>query len=218
MFEDRKDAGQRLGKALLPHKGEDMIILAIPKGGVEIAFYVAKALETDFHTIVCRKLRHPSQPELAFGAVAEDKSLYLNPTIRAQLAKQTIENAVKEVEKEVKRQVALYRKGHSLPSLKDKTVIVVDDGIATGSTLLVALEMCRKKEAGRLIVAAPVASVNMYQKLLDRAEEVIILEKPRDFMAVSQAYRKFSNLEDRDVLRFLKNIDKEASGCKSLST
>lgn len=216
MFEDRKDAGQQLGKSLLPFNEEGLVILAIPKGGVEIAYYVAQALETDFHIVAARKLRHPSQPELAFGAVAEDKSLYLNPSIQAQLPKQTIENAVKKVEKEIKRQVEKYRKGQSLPELKNKTVVIIDDGIATGSTLLVTIEMCRKKEAGRLIVAAPVASPHIFQKLQNKADEVVILETPRDFFAVSQAYRKFRNLEDKDVLHILRKINKQTASSNSL--
>lgn len=218
MFNDRKDAGQQLGKALLHYREEDLVILAIPKGGVEIAYYVARSLETDFHIVASRKLRHPSQPELAFGAIAEDKSLYLNPSIRTQLPKQTIESAVEQVEKEIKRQLEKYRKGRPLPSLEGKTVVIVDDGIATGSTLLVTVEMCRKQKVGKLIVAAPVASAHMVQKLQNKADEVVILETPRDFMAVSQAYREFKNLEDRDVLRFLKEIKEQKKGSRSLSS
>jgi len=217
MFRDRKDAGQQLGEALLPYKEEGIIILAIPKGGVEIAYYVANALGMDFHIVVSRKLRHPNQPELAFGAIAEDKSLYLNPSIRAQLPKKIIEKSIDIENKEIRRQISKYREGQPLPDMKGKTVVVVDDGIATGSTLLVSIELCKKKGVGRLIVAVPVASSGMYQKLKGKVDELVVLETPRDFMAVSQAYHKFANLEDRDVLRFLKDIKNQRANSDLLS-
>ncbi len=204
MFQDRKDAGLQLGEALVPYNEADLVILAIPKGGVEIAYYVGKALDKDFQIVVARKLRHPNQPELAFGAIAEDKSLYLDPSIRARLPKQTIEKAVSIEEKEIRKQIAKYRKRDPLPSLKNKTVVLVDDGIATGSTLMATIELCKKQRAGRLIVAVPVASPNMYRKLKATVDDVVILETPLDLLAVSQAYREFKNLTDRDVVSFIK--------------
>lgn len=145
LFKDRKDAGRQVGEALLPYYEKDIVVLAIPKGGVEIAYYAARILECGFHIVVSRKLRHPGQPELAFGAIAEDKSLYLNPSIRARLSKPAIEQAINGEEKEILRQIAKYRNGQPLPSMQTKTVAIVDDGIATGSTLLVTIKLCRKK-------------------------------------------------------------------------
>lgn len=218
MFKDRKDAGLQLGEALVPYNEADLVILAIPKGGVEIAYYVGKVLDKDFHIVVARKLRHPNQPELAFGAVAEDKSLYLNPSIRAQLPKQTIEEAVSIEEKEIRRQIAKYRNGKPLPDMTGKTVVVVDDGVATGSTLMVTIDLCRKQDVRGLIVAVPVASPHIYQKLQKKVDEVVILETPRDFMAVSQAYREFGNLQDKDVVSFVKKFKKQKASNNSLSS
>lgn len=203
MFKNRKDAALQLGEALWMYRREQPLVLAIPRGGVETGYYVARALGCDFSVVITRKLGHPYQPELAVGALAEDKSLYLNPTIQRKVSKAMIEKAIEREDKEIKRRIALYRKGKALPPISKRTVILVDDGIATGATLLAALQLCRKRQAAKIVVAAPVSSLGMLKKLQQVADAVVILETPIDYVAVSQIYEEFRNLTDEEVLSFL---------------
>jgi len=208
-YTDRKDAAEYLANELRAFESQNPIILAIPRGGVEVGYYIAKELKCDFDVLVSRKLGHPLQPEAAFGAIAEDNSLYLDPWSRKMITKEIIEDVIKREKKEVQRRVKEYRKGKALPRIKGRTVILVDDGIATGSTLFAAIEYCEKQKAGKIVVAAPVSSPEMYKKLLDRVNEVVIPETPSGFYAVSQAYEQFSNLTDRKVLQFLEKAEKK---------
>ncbi|HSN09808.1 MAG TPA: phosphoribosyltransferase family protein, partial [Hanamia sp.] len=150
-----------------------------------------------------------ANPEYAFGAIAEDGSIYLNPSSSGQLSDETIQEVVDEQKKEISRRITILRKGKPLPELKGRTVILVDDGIATGATIFAAIEMCKKRKAGKLIVAAPVSGYEMEEELADKADEVVILEKPGDYYAVSQAYQSFYNLSDDDALGFMQRWEKE---------
>lgn len=218
MFKNRKDAGEQLAKALIAFKKKDPLLLAIPRGGVEVGYYVAKILKCDFSLVISRKLGHPEQPEAAVGAVAEDKSLYLNPRIHRMLTKEVIDTLVRKEEKEIRRRIDLYRKGTTLPPIQGRVVIIIDDGIATGSTLFATIELCKKKNASRIVVAAPVSTPDTYDRLLGKVDDVVILETPSDFFAVSQAYEEFSNLTDKEVVQFMERaslIDKD-NGRKSI--
>lgn len=203
MFKNREDAGKQLGEALKKYQQSSPIVLGIPRGGIEVGYYVARHLSGDFAPVIVRKLGYPRQPEAAFGAMAEDGSLYLDPWSNKHLSKEIIERVVRKEKEEIKRRIGIYRDGKPLPNLKDRVVLLVDDGIATGSTVFAALEMCVKKEPRKLIVAAPVSGTDRLQKLGNNADEVIILDVKEDFYAVSQGYEEFSNLTDREVLYFL---------------
>lgn len=203
MFENREEAGIQLAQILKKYKKEQPIILAIPRGGIVPGVVIAGELDADFSVIITRKLGLPSHPESAFGAIAEDKSLYLNPSVREVLSKEVIEKVIHKEEKEIKKRIDQYRKGAPLPSLRDRTVILVDDGIATGSTLLVAIDLCKKQKAKKIVVAAPVSGMNASEKLNNKADEVAILEVPENYYAVSQAYRNFKNLSDKEALRWI---------------
>ncbi|MDX1636361.1 MAG: phosphoribosyltransferase family protein [Balneolaceae bacterium] len=203
MFANRKKAGISLGKALKKYSAEHPLLLAIPRGGVEIAYYVAQELQCGFHILVAQKLGHPRNREAAIGAIAEDDSLYLDPRVKQMMSKQVIEEAMAGKREEIARRIDLYRQGKPLPDLQDRTVIVVDDGIATGSTLFAAVLMCKKQHPETLVVAAPVSGIGVRNKLEDTVDDVVILETPRSFFAVSQAYEEFGNLTDQEVLSFL---------------
>ena len=203
MFANRTDAGERLAEALKKYHEEQPLILAIPRGGVVIGSIVAHELNADFSVIITRKLGLPTHPETAFGAIAEDKSLYLDPSVREMLSKEMIEEVIRKEEKEIKRRINQYRKGNPLPPLKDRTVILVDDGIATGSTLFVAIDLCKKQKAGKIIVAAPVSGTKVRDKLKSKVDEVVILEIPEDYYAVSQTYEDFKNLSDNETLQWI---------------
>jgi predicted phosphoribosyltransferase len=209
MFTDRKDAALKLAKALEKYKDKNAVVLGIPRGGAETAYYVALHLNAELSLLVSRKLGHPANPEYAFGAIAEDGSIYLNPSSSGQLSDETIQEVVDEQKKEIARRITILRQGKPLPELKGRTVILVDDGIATGATLFAAIEMCKKRKAGKLIVAAPVSGYEMEEELADKADEVLILEKPDDYYAVSQAYQVFYNLTDDDALKFMQRWERE---------
>lgn len=212
MFSNRIDAGEQLALALKSFQLEDPLILAIPRGGIVTGSIVARKLNADFSVIITRKLGLPAHPEAAFGAIAEDKSLYLNPSVREILSKEMIEKVIQKEEKEIKRRINLYRKGESLPPVKDRTVILVDDGIATGSTLFVAIDLCKKQKAKKIVVAAPVSGMNIRNKLKSKADEVVILEIPENYYAVSQAYRDFKNISDNEALRWIEKSQSCSEG------
>ena len=154
-----------------------------------------------------RKLGHPRDPEYAFGAIAEDGTVYYNPNVK--ISQEGIDDVEEQQQKEIERRKQILRKGRPLPDLKDKTVIIVDDGIATGATIFAAIKMCKKKEAGKIVVAAPVAAERIEKELMKEADEVVILEAPGSFYAVSQAYESFYNLTDQQALEFMERWEKE---------
>ena len=204
MFKDRKDAGQKLAIALQQHKEENPLIFAIPRGGVELGYEVSKALNADFSLLICRKLPFPSNPESGFGAMAEDGSLFINELAAASVSHKEIEQIIAEQSLEIKRRIQILRGGRPLPSIKGRSIILVDDGIAMGSTMHVAVELCRKEGAKRIIVAVPVASRHAIQKFSKIADEVVVLESPVNFYAVAQVYENWYDVSDEEVLDFFK--------------
>lgn len=209
MFYDRKDAALQLAMALEKYRDTDALVLGIPRGGAETAFYVAMHLHTDFSLLISRKLGHPDNPEYAFGAMAEDGSIYLNPYAHAELSRQAMEEVITQQKKEIARRVKVLRQGKPLPPLQGRTVILVDDGIATGATLYAAINMCRSQRAGKIVVAAPVAAGEQESELQGIVDDVVILETPAFFHAVSQAYASFYNLTDQQALAFMERWQKE---------
>jgi len=203
VFNDRTDAGNQLAKALRNYKKQKPLVLAIPRGGVEIGYQVASYLNTDFSIIVTRKLPYPDNPEAGFGAIAEDGSLFLIKEATKWLTKETIDDIIQEQMLEVQRRISILRQGKPLPEISDKTIILVDDGIAMGSTMHVAVILCQKKKAKYIIVAAPVASDRITMEFEKIVDDVVILEKPEFFYAVAQVYRNWHDVSDEEVLHLL---------------
>lgn len=208
MFKNRKHAALQLAKALEKYKGQNVVVLGIPRGGAETAYYVARHLDAELSLLIVRKLGFPQNPELAFGAITEDGTVYYNP-YAAELSQETIDTIQEAQKKEIERRKQILRKGEPLPEVKNKTVIIVDDGIATGATIFAAINMCKNKNASKIVVAAPVASESKETELLNEADEVVILEKPGLFFAVSQGYEMFYNLSDEEAMAFLEKWKKE---------
>ncbi len=204
MFENRKDAGVRLGFALERYRGADALVLAIPRGGVEVGYYVARHLGLELSAVVARKLPYPDNPEAGFGAVAEDGSIFMFEDATGFLTEAEIAGIIAEQKKETERRVRAFRGRVPLPDIKGRTVILVDDGIAMGSTIRAALALCRHKEALKVVVASPVASQDTAFELRQLADDVVILEMPAYFRAVAQVYRNWYDVPDREVLEFLK--------------
>lgn len=206
MFKDRKDAGERLARSLEKYKGKDAIILAIPRGGVEVGFEAAKYLNLDFSILISRKLPFPDNPEAGFGAAAEDGSIFVFEHAKRWLTAEDIERIIDEQKKEIKRRVAVLRKNETVPGIKGRTVILVDDGIAMGSTMRAAIMFCKNRSAGRIVVAVPVSAQQAEDEFRALADEVVILEKPPFFSAVAQVYKNWYDVADEEVIEIMDKV------------
>jgi putative phosphoribosyl transferase len=204
IFKDRVDAGRQLGRRLAELRGQDVVVLGLPRGGVPVAFEVAAALDAPMDVIVVRKLGLPYQPELAMGAIGEGGARVLEEHVLAQTRVSDQElQAVEERERAVlENRVARFRKGRTREDLTGRIAVIVDDGIATGSTARVACRIARKLGAARVILAVPVAPAETLAALTE-PDEVVCLATPRLFTAVGYHYRDFSPTEDDEVLQLL---------------
>jgi len=209
MFRDRKDGGEQLANALEQYRDQNVLVLGIPRGGVETAFYVATHLHADFSFVVTRKLGYPFHQEAAFGALAEDGSYFIFKEANLTLSPEVIQSVVEKEQQEITRRVNVLRKGEPLPSMKGRTIVLVDDGIATGATLFATIDLCKKQNPKKIIVAAPVAGNRMEKMLQEKVDDVVILYTPPFFSAVSQAYHAFDNLTDKEVLDFMRQWEME---------
>lgn len=201
-FTNRKDAGTKLSRILENYVNRDALVLGIPRGGVEVAFYVSRMIKGELSVIGSKKLPFPDNEELSFGAIAEDGSFFLT-AIAERLQQEDIGSIIDYQLEEVRAKALEYRRGDPLPDMHNRTVIIVDDGISTGSTIVPALELCKARGAGKLVVAAPVSANNYVPKITALADDVRILEQPDDFFAVSDVYDDFAKLSDEDVTGFL---------------
>ncbi|MCL5673284.1 MAG: phosphoribosyltransferase [Deltaproteobacteria bacterium] len=206
MFYDRKDAGNKLAAALKEYKDKNVLILAIPKGGIEVALEVAKYLNADFSLAIVRKLPFPDEPEGGFGAIAEDGSIYINREASRYLDNETIKRIVDEQKNEIKRRISVLRNGKPLPELKDRTVILIDDGIAAGSSMRAAIMLLRNNEVKKIIVASPVAGEEIVFKLKKLADKIVILEMPQFFRAVAQVYQNWYDVSDKEALELIERF------------
>lgn len=209
MFNDRKDAAEKLARALEKYRNTKALVLGIPRGGAETAYYVAKYLNAEMSLVITRKLGYPANPEAAFGAVAEDGSLYISEAASQILSAETMNEVIKEQKKEIQRRIRQLRNGKPLPDLKERTVIIVDDGIATGATLFATIMLCKKRMAEKIVVATPIAGSGMDETLKRKVDDVIILETPPDFRAVSQGYYDFYNLTDIEAVAFMEKWERD---------
>jgi putative phosphoribosyl transferase len=203
MFDDRRDAGEQLARALTGYRGKDVLVLAIPRGGVEVGYRVARALDADFSLVIVRKLPFPNNPEAGFGAIAEDGSRVIIERAAYGLPRDTIERIVEFQREEIKRRTRALRRGNSLPDLTGKTVILVDDGIAMGSTMRAAIKLCEDQGARRIVVAVPVTGERAAREIGALVDEIVILEKPPFFRAVAQVYRNWYDVSDQEVLEIM---------------
>ncbi|MET1065065.1 MAG: phosphoribosyltransferase [Arthrobacter sp.] len=204
IFEDRVDAGRQLGRRLAELRGQDVVVLGLPRGGVPVAFEVAAALDAPLDVIVVRKLGLPYQPELAMGAIGEGGVRVLEERVLAHSRVNDTElRAVENHERAVlENRVERFRKGRTRQDVTGRVVVIVDDGIATGSTARVACRIARKLGAARVILAVPVAPGDTLGTLTE-PDEVVCLATPHHFSAVGYHYRDFSPTEDDEVVQLL---------------
>jgi len=204
-FIDRRDAGFELGKLLeVKYKNSNALVLGIPRGGVEVAYDVAKILHAQLSVVISKKIPHPHQEEFAVGAVAEDGSVFLTQvgkTLHESIVQEIVHRQLTEIQSRIKR----FRHNDPLPEMKDRIVIIVDDGIATGATIVPVVRLCKNRRATKVIVAAPVSGPNFVPEIAALADEIVITERPKQFYAVGQVYRDFHELSDEEVLWLLNN-------------
>ena len=204
-FVNRVDAGKRLAEALADFQGKNAAVLAIPRGGVVVGYEIASKLVLPLDVIIPRKLGAPDNSELAIGAVAEDGSMVLDEGLIAYLgvSKWYLQEESERQRQEITRRMKVYREDLESVELKGKDVIVVDDGIATGSTMKAALASVKNRGAKCVTVAVPVGPPQTIQELKSLADKVICLYTPEYFQAIGQFYKDFSQTTDEEVINLL---------------
>lgn len=206
IFRDRYEAGRRLAQPLIRYKeAKDTIILALPRGGVVVGYEISLALHLPLDVLVTRKLGAPGDPELAMGALAETGFRHLNADVLTEygVSSRQLEKEVWRQQLEIDRRVERYRGGRALPPMRGQTVILVDDGIATGATFYASLAALRALNVQRLVAAVPVAPPHAEHDLRSKVDEVVILEAPALFFGIGQFYLEFPQVEDEEVMSCL---------------
>lgn len=204
MFKDRLDAARQLSKALKKYEGQNPLILAIPRGAVPMSAWIADVLHGQMDVVLVRKLRAPFQPEVAIGAVDETGRAYLSPCAATLgIDPQYVKDEIKLQMKTLKARRQQYSQIRAPIPVQGRVVIVVDDGLATGATMMSALKAVRQHHPQRLVCAIPVASPDALSKIKPLADETVCLHAPEDFMAVAQFYQQFPQVDDAQVMASL---------------
>lgn len=205
-FTDRYHAGLLLSEKLTHYLGNDIVVIGLARGGVVVASAVASKLKAPLDVLVVKKIGAPGNPELAIGAVAPDGVGFIDWKRAGRLGvdEKYIKRVIRDKREVIREKTLLYRKKRKSYKLQSKTVILVDDGVATGSTLEAAIKWVRTKHAGKIIVAIPVAPKDLLPKIAPEANELISLETPDAFDAVGQFYKNFEQVEDGEVVELLR--------------
>jgi putative phosphoribosyl transferase len=208
MFRDRKDAGRRLAEMLKERELHDPLVLAIPRGGVVTGAMLAQELGAELDVVLSRKLRAPGQPELAIGAIPEDGCVYLNPHILEILdvRDEYLAQERRHQLTEIARRKKLFRSIRPRATIAGRSVIVTDDGIATGSTMIAALQTIKSQNPREVFVAVPVASPDRLDEVRHWCEEIICLLAPEAFWAIGPFYEDFTQIEDGEVIELLREF------------
>ncbi|HEU4854167.1 MAG TPA: phosphoribosyltransferase [Nitrosospira sp.] len=205
-FADRAEAGRMLGEALSVYAGRtDVLVLALPRGGVPVAYEIARMLAVPLDVWLVRKLGAPGQEELAMGAMAGTDTLVLNKEIikLLNIDEASIDAAITRERTELERRNKLYRRGMPAPDIQGKTIILVDDGLATGATMRAAIVSLRDAGAARIVVAVPVGTTSACRKIRQEADDLVCLYTPEPFFGVGQWYDNFMQTPDEEVLALL---------------
>jgi predicted phosphoribosyltransferase len=209
IFQDRTEAGRELAARLTAYRNDPAgLILALPRGGVAVGYEISLALNLPLDVFITRKLGAPDNPEFAIGAVSETGCLYCNPDALRMMggfstASPYFQEMVRMQREEIARRQGLYRRGRSLPDLKDRTVLLVDDGVATGATFLASVEALRNLQVRRLIAALPVGPAETLDEIGRQVDKLIVLATPEPFYAVGNHYLDFKQVGDDEVARYL---------------
>lgn len=214
MFKDRTDAGKKLAEVLadkiITHKN-DIVLLALPRGGVPVAEEISKKFHLPYDVLVVRKIGHPDNEEFGIGAITEDGKYWLNPLyieVSPEMDALIDKTVLKEL-KELKRRIILYREGRSLPDLKDKIVILVDDGIATGVTAKIAASFIRAQGAKEVVLAIPICATQSASDIRKRGVEVVAVSESSRLMSIGQYYYYFNQVTDAEVIAMLRRVHQD---------
>ncbi len=213
VLKNRHEAGRLLAERLDAYRDDPKgIILALPRGGVPVGFILSQALHLPLDVLITRKLGAPGNPEFALGALSETGTLFLNEeALRAlSVTRQALEPTIRIQREEIARRQTLYRKGRSLPSLADRTVLLVDDGVATGATFLASAQALRNLGVHRLVAALPLAPSETCERIRQQVDELVVLLTPEPFFAVGNHYEDFRQVEDEEVVRYLDQAQAES--------
>lgn len=204
-FHDRTDAGRELATRLAHLRGQDVIVLGLPRGGLPVAYEVAHALHAPLDVLNVRKLGVPWHEELAMGAIATGGVRVLNDDVirSTGVGSDEIEEATAAQRLELDRREQLYREGRSAPVLRGRTVVLVDDGIATGATIRAAIDAVRAQQPARIVLAVPVAQISVAAELARKVDQLVCTVTPANLYAIGLWYERFPQLEDDDVRRIL---------------
>lgn len=212
LFRDRADAGEQLSRELAGYSGrKDVVVLALPRGGVPVAYEVARALHVPLDVFLVRKLGLPGQEELAMGAISSGGVRVLNEDVIGLLGipNDVIENVTAKEQRELERRARSYRGDRPAPDVEGRTVILIDDGLATGSTIRAAVAALRRKHPARIVVAVPVGAPEICAELQNEADEIICVETPEPFYGVGAWYEDFSQTTDEEVRDLLQRSREE---------
>lgn len=210
-FDNRQEGGKLLGAALGNYHGANAVVLGIPRGGVIIAREIARVIDGQVDMVVARKIGAPGNPELAIGAVSEDGRCFIDKRVAEWTggSEEYIEQERQRQLAEIDRRIKVYREILPKVPLENRVAIITDDGVATGATMQAALWAARQEKPTKLIAAVPVGSKDSLERLAHHADEVIALRVPEYFDAVGRFYREFFQVEDEDLLAFLRELAKE---------
>ncbi len=206
LFENRYDAGRQLATQLMDYKGQTSVVLAIPNGGVPIAAKIADVLETELDLVIVRKIPFPLYPEAGFGAVADDGSIIIDDEMirKEGLTPEQVNDQIGMVTRQVRRRSLLYRRDRQLVSVRGKLAVICDDGLASGYTMLAAVESIRRRRAGRIVVAVPTTSLVALEKVKKVADQVTSLaESNSSCFTVADYYQHWYDIPDNEVIRLL---------------
>jgi predicted phosphoribosyltransferase len=206
VFEDRRDAGKLLAERLVMYKDADGIVFAVPSGGVPVAVEISSALNLRLELIIVRKLQIPHNPEAGFGAMAPDGGIILNEGLleRLGLSGEEIDTQAEKTRDTIERRNRIFRGGRPFPRVEDRTVIIVDDGLASGYTMLSAVRFLRKRAPKTVVAAVPTGSKRTVDALLPEVDELLCLNiRSGPLFAVADAYRNWHDLDDEEVLSLL---------------
>jgi predicted phosphoribosyltransferase len=208
MFKNREEAGKKLAEKLSKYKGKESIIVAIPRGGVVIGYEVAESLGAKLDFVITRKLGFPSDSETAMGAIAQDGSVVLDKEgiNYMRVSEKELDKIKTQELKEISRRLKVYRGKRESPVFKDKIVIVVDDGVATGLTALAAIRFLKKTHPKKIVFAVPTGPSEVLNEIGREVDEVIVVETPYPFFAISGVYEDFPQVSDKEIIDLLKKV------------
>ena len=209
LFKDRHEGGKLLAKELARYeRAEDAIVIALPRGGVVVGYDICLALALPLDVLITRKLGTPWNPELAMGAIAETGYVHMNSDVMREyhVTHAQLDREMESQKSEIQRRIQRYRGGQAMASLKGKTVILVDDGIATGATFYASIGAISKQETARLVAAVPVAPPRIVAELKGLVDEVVVLYSTERFFGIGQFYEQFPQVDDEEVVASLETV------------